>query len=299
MPVMDGLTATRAIRKNPQWATLPVIAMTANAMRSDIDNCLASGMNDFVAKPINPDLMWEAILRWLPSTHGVVDSTVSKLGTVHAQETTGVQAPSPASSPIPLDAIAFPQSLPGIDIADGLRRVNGNVPFFRTILLKYMDGQRDALEQIQKALAASDPDAAQRLAHTLKGVSGNIGAKLLEDHAMALEKAIRDQAPAELVEKLLTDVAPLLEEVVEGIRAAFDKPMEITVSDGDTTHATKKLEQLRALLKNDDAECVALFEAHRSLFEQTLGSNFETLAQAIEDFDFDSALRALPTGAST
>ena len=287
MPVMDGVTATRAIRANPAWADLPVIAMTANAMRADIDRCLEAGMNDFIAKPIDPGLMWEVILRWLarPAAPGTV--AISAPMAVPSDAEPLVPAPTHAST-------TLPASLPGIDMADGLLRMNQNARLFHTILLKYAQGQHDALERVRTELVAGDLETALRTAHTLKGVSGNIGAKAVQAAAEQLETAILNHANQDQLTSLLAQAEPHLLQVIQGINAALSPASTETTGTFLPAEQAAQLSTLRALLRNDDAECAVLLEKQQALFQVALGANYAAMAKAIEGFDFDLALALLP-----
>jgi two-component system sensor histidine kinase/response regulator len=138
MPVMDGLDATRAIRREPRWAGLPVLAMTANAMASDRQRCLDAGMNGHIAKPIDPDELFGQILRWLPSRTAPV-------------QTKGLE-PDAAASATPATPATPPglalddplRQIPGLDVDDGLRRVLRRRPLYEALLRRFIDGQRKA-----------------------------------------------------------------------------------------------------------------------------------------------------------
>jgi two-component system, sensor histidine kinase and response regulator len=188
MPVMDGIAATQAIRSNPRFRTLPIIAMTANAMEGDREKCLQAGMNDHVSKPIDPDLLYAAVKRWVKPRH------------------------APHSEPSPKKIVAAPpETLPaieGVDLADGLRRVGGNERLYRQLLVKFAAKNGDAGLQISAALRSGDLKMAERIAHTVKGVAGNLGIKRVQFAAEKLEKAIRDGDGA--VSAILQDFTSLL-----------------------------------------------------------------------------------------
>lgn len=194
MPVMDGVTATREIRKNPKFATLPIIALTANVMISEQNEFLNAGMNDHIGKPIDPDRLVSTLARWVrPGQPGLPVS------------------PSVAE-PEPLP------ELPGIDVAESVRRVGGKVAVFYALLDKFRVDERDAVSRIREAMTLRDLETAERLAHTLKGIAGTLGAQTLQNHAALLEGSIVSGACTEaellLVEqemlKLLADIDQVL-----------------------------------------------------------------------------------------
>ena len=165
MPVMDGLTATRTIRRTPALQSVPIVAMTANAMQQDQDACLEAGMNDFVAKPIDPQQLMQVLRRWLPAHFEV---NLKKPG----------QAKSENSEQLRIE---------GLDTTQGLKRVLGQKDAYLSLLRRYANGQQDAAQKIKAALDREDFLAAELIAHTLKGLSGNIGAISVQGNAEALE----------------------------------------------------------------------------------------------------------------
>ena len=183
MPVMDGVTACAELRRIDRLAQLPVVAMTANAMEQDRDKCLAAGMNDFITKPIEPDDLWTALLKWIPP-----------------HDTTAAAVPPllPASGEPPL-----PAQIDGIDIGAGLHRVLGRRELYLSLLRKFLAGQRDVLAHIRVALQAGDVAGAERLAHTLKSVAGNIGALGVQQAAALLEHALRQRESGNAIAELL------------------------------------------------------------------------------------------------
>jgi two-component system sensor histidine kinase/response regulator len=161
MPVMDGLTATRAIRRLAGCADLPIVAMTANAMAGDRELCLRAGMNDHLAKPIDPGQLWAALRHWIKPLHAVAA----------AEPTLSAAEPVPAALP----AAALPP-IAGLDIALGLRQVMGRDALYRSLLRRFADGQRDFAGSLQAALERGDHPLADRLVHTFKGLCAQIGA---------------------------------------------------------------------------------------------------------------------------
>ncbi len=171
MPVMDGLAATRALREMPQVRNLPIIAMTANAMKADLDACLAAGMNDHVTKPIERKALLQTLRRWLPAR--VKSST------------------TPPQNPTARGTTDAPR-LEGIDVAGSLERLGLEFESFRRMLVKFADGRDATFGPLRAAVASGDCDAVARHAHAIAGASGNLGADDLRNAAKALERAGRD-----------------------------------------------------------------------------------------------------------
>jgi len=202
MPVMDGYQATKAIRKDPRFAGLPIIAMTASAMTRDKEDAVAAGMNDHVSKPIDTVELFQTLLKWIEPGERELpqDAMPSKPDEEKEDE-----------ADIP--------DLPGIDTADGLKRVGGNKKLFRKLLVKFYEDYPRASAEIETALDSGDRELAQRLAHTVKGVAGNIGALEMQAAAAVVEAAVKheDEAGAraalppfaETLDRLLVSLAAL------------------------------------------------------------------------------------------
>ncbi|MDB5896236.1 MAG: hypothetical protein JWQ88_3767, partial [Rhodoferax sp.] len=189
MPVMDGVSATRIIRGLPGFTGLPIVAMTANAMQSDRDQCLGAGMNDFITKPFDPEQLFRTLETWITRTVEPTDPEAPPVETPGMPERT--EAPEPPAPP------GVPESVPGIDLVLGLKRATGKRSLYGRLLHKFAEGQTDTVERVRQALAAGDDGLAERLAHTLRGVAGNIGATELAHHAGVVEDLLRSQVAGE------------------------------------------------------------------------------------------------------
>jgi len=273
MPVMDGLAATREIRQMPGLAGLPIIAMTANAMSEDKDRCMAAGMDDYVAKPIDPDALFEVVGRFL---------------------SIAVARPAAArGSPEP----AIP-AIDGLDTAAGLRRVVGNAALYLDLLRRYGDGQRDAPERAAAALGRGDRSEAERIAHTLKGVSGNIGADAVQGLAGELEAAVREGREPDAAAEILGRLSAALSSTLLAIDAAIASAAVAAVVDAPAEASGQSLEarvgSLRRLLEESDSEAVSCFESARADLAEAYGREGVTrLEAALRSYDFSAALNIL------
>jgi signal transduction histidine kinase/CheY-like chemotaxis protein/HPt (histidine-containing phosphotransfer) domain-containing protein len=176
MPEMDGLTATRLIRSEQRLADLPILAMTAHAMSGDREKSLAAGMNDHLTKPINPQMLSESLSRWLPAQRISAEVVYLRL---------------PKEQTLTQDN--FPSFLPPFDIPTALLRVNGNTQLLRKLLLMFKNNYADTVSQLQKTIVSENLEDAIQLAHSLKGVAGNLEAKELYTLATKLEYALGTQ----------------------------------------------------------------------------------------------------------
>jgi PAS domain S-box-containing protein len=172
MPEMDGYQATREIRKNPKFKELPIVAMTANAMAGDREKCIEVGMNDHVSKPIDPNELYDTLARYIKPQDNEIE---------HAE-------PDVSAEPEP----DIPDEIPGINIEDGLMRTAGKKSLYRRLLVQFYENYGNAVAEIRELLNDGDAEAARRLAHTIKGVSGNIAAMQVYEDAAAVEDCIRN-----------------------------------------------------------------------------------------------------------
>ncbi len=205
MPVMDGLDAARAIRTLPGFAKLPIIAMTANAMADDRDHCLAAGMNDHIAKPIDPELLWEKLLQWLPPR-----PTPQNVG---AGKTASLSASVATTSPT-LQAL---QAIPGLDTGIGLHRAIKRESFYVSLLTKFVSGQRDFAARFTAALESGQTEEARRIVHTLKGVSGQVGAMELYASAIRLESAVQQETQPDGIAVMLNETRQQLSTLIKAL----------------------------------------------------------------------------------
>jgi signal transduction histidine kinase/CheY-like chemotaxis protein/HPt (histidine-containing phosphotransfer) domain-containing protein len=288
MPVMDGLTATRIIRQMPQFEALPIVAMTANAMQSDRELCRAAGMNDHVAKPIEPQELFQALLKWIKPREGAMAEaeaqpprTAGVIAEHKVQETQGSQLPS---------------DIEGLDTALGLRRVLGKVPRYVAMLEKYVVGQRTAVAQLRQAIANDDRDTAIRLAHTTKGVSGNIGATQVQQLAVELEHALKVGQPMADMPALVDALQHRLEPLIQAIAAQMPQPAQqqasepVVIDDAQLTEVTLRL---RSLLEEMDSDAGDWINSNAGLLAAAYPGHFQAIREALENFDFDVATQQL------
>jgi diguanylate cyclase (GGDEF)-like protein len=174
MPVMDGLTATRLIRSNARFQSLPIIAMTAHAMRGDRERSLFAGMNDHLTKPISPETLRDMLLRWMP-----------------AKQAKRPEMEQAATVPVASED-ELPEQLAPFDIAAALKRANGKPKLLRKMLRGFHEKYADAIPELQAELRTGRMEEANRLAHSLKGIAATLEAADLAAAAAAVEQALRE-----------------------------------------------------------------------------------------------------------
>ena len=295
MPVMDGESATRLLRADPRHADLPIIAMTANAMEADRQKCFAAGMNDHVAKPIEPAALWSALGRWIRPRPGLgAPPTGAPPGTRPLAPHTPIgTVPAPNRPAV----VAFP-SVAGLDTTLGLQRALGKPALYGEMLRRFAQGQADVLHDLQQALDAGDAVLAERLAHTLRSVAANIGAQAVSDRAQALENALRARQPASTYAALLTDLSGALLPVLRGLQtwlpqasAVVAAPAAAPAARGAVTGET--LARLRRLLEQDNSAATEFFQQNAEVLKALLGETFHVVEIHTLNFDFEQALEAM------
>jgi two-component system sensor histidine kinase/response regulator len=194
MPEMDGLTAAREIRLDARNRDLPIVAMTAHAMSGDRERSLAAGMNDHLTKPIDPEALIAALLRWIKPSMAVPEAVEAEPNTAMEIPLADIMTDAMDHESDPVPAIPF---LDGIDTADGLANHLDSPALYMRSLMGFLRDCGNSAEDIEAALTAGDFALARRHAHTLKSVAAIIGAHELSGRAKVLEDRCADSEPAQ------------------------------------------------------------------------------------------------------
>jgi len=275
MPVMDGLTACRKIRRQEKFKELPILAMTAHAMVEDRKKCLAAGMNDHVSKPIEPPVFFAALL--------------NALGLGEQHDTTRF--------------VGQREVLPecdGIDLAGGLARVSGNKKLYRELLVRFVDRYKHTRLELDKILGAGDGKSVRALVHTIKGVAGNIGAMKLNLLADKLETALVD-TPGTVVHPQVEKFSSAVEQVIESIYGVLQENILSEQSDIDKnlfhlsgldeTKLKEHLENLGGAIEDDFGQALSLIEDLEKVVDnEELLMFLHSIEKSLKSYDSDSAM---------
>jgi two-component system sensor histidine kinase/response regulator len=319
MPEMDGYQATTRIRGDSRFAQLPIIAMTAHATVEERNRCLAAGMNDHISKPIHPNILYDTVARYYRPPADDPFKTTIDVGAASDPFRTNVDVEAPSDpfrtkvdvetaaslaaltnrSPGPgvsSQAEALP-AIEGLDTADGLLRVGGNKKLYLKLLRQFADGEQDAPARIRERLAGQDRATAERMAHTVKGVAGNLGAGAVQSAAGDLERAVHEGLPAEA---LCDRLAGVLSPLIADLRAALGESPVLTApaaveAEVDPVMIRETVARMTRYLGEFDpaaADCLtsdlsqfqALFDAATfAQFEQHINNYAFAEAQALLD----------------
>jgi two-component system sensor histidine kinase/response regulator len=274
MPIMDGLDATRAIRRLAGRERTPILAMTANAFEEDRKRCLEAGMNDHVAKPVDPEALFVTLLKWLPKRSGGA-------------------AVAPIAQPIAAKPLAMDFSaISGLDADQGLNRLRGNRTAYIRLLRSYALHPADDLSALRQRLAEGDRLEARRIVHSLKGAAATLGATQVQNCAAELEAAIqRGKALSELESAI---------EILEMARAELTTAIVQALPDEDCAAVAVDWALLRgivarldALLAENDMQANEVFRDAAPMLRAGLGPPISVIERQINAFEYERALTLL------
>jgi len=293
MPVMDGYMATKEIR-NFNTDTI-IIAMTANAMSSDRDLAISAGMNDYISKPINVTEMFATIAKWVTINNVSTDFPVAE-----------AEIAETADIPDKLfDQVCM------LDFENALIRMGDDMELYLTILETFLADHTNDLNKIQDSLKQNDFESAIRATHTLKGVSGNIGALAVFESTQQLEHCIRNaekdnssaQSTLSLCQSLFQENQTLFDKTLLEINQIIIKnsPNNNVDSSTNEAHTDQRvfiddqifLDKLNTLLVQLDSYSTNSEATIKSLLNLNIPSEYEApllkLKTQVAQYDFESA----------
>ncbi len=277
MPVMDGLDATREIRKDEHFGDIIIIAMTANAMQGDKDQCLQAGMNDYIAKPINPDTLYSTLLKWVKPV------TRPRSADVLLTE-----------KPVRHDEMFALPELNGLDVDGTLLRMGGDYSLYHRILIRFHESQGDVITRLRTSLNDSNKEMALYIAHTLKGAAGNVGAVQVRDMAAELEQMMiggRDIDTA-FLNQLEAALAVVLSSLDQCLPCKEDMRKQSNISE--QPEAEPLIEKMREMLEDSDGDAVELMDdLKNALHGSSLSKDVSRLQTILDGYDYEAALEML------
>ena len=274
MPVMDGLTATREIRKLSGLKELPIVAMTANAMVGDRERCLAVGMNDHIGKPIDPDELINKLLQWVKHAGKPLPGPV---------EATRI---SLADTPVDL------RQLTAFDAREGIYRIGGKAEAYRTQLYRFREHYAGAIAELRRRMAEQGNEEAERYCHSLKGVTGNMGAHALHEKLAAIDEHLKQNQPpgTELLDEAETLLRHAIEEI-DDLKTSGAQPRKAPAAPLSNSALDALLTRLAHALEYDlGAVEPLLAKLCAGVAETPLEAHAKALAVLADNFDIDGAL---------
>ena len=283
MPVMDGFQAVEMIHSDTTHQDLPIIAMTAHAMQGDRERCLAVGMDDYLSKPIQSDLLFSVLMKWIhPKGQGHVPPLVLENCAAASKET------------------ELPDNLPGLDILSGLRRLGSNRRLYVNLILQFAREYAKTPQEIREALKQGEFQGIRQRAHAIHGVAANLSAVTLQAAAHELEAAADKESSESITEEVdrferawheVMESASHLASMRNTKQGESDTQTSLPI---DPTVITPLLIRLKCTLEENNMEAEDIMEElcmHLGTSTKVPGLN--VLVQQIGNFDFDQALGTL------
>ena len=269
MPKMDGYETTRNIREKTQYDQIPIIAMTANAMKEDIQKSREAGMQGHISKPVDPEILYQNLSQYLKLAHDDVAENIN-------------------SQPLPQPQ-SWPQSIPGLNIERGIKQVGGNEKLYQKLLIDFLHNHEHLRKDLRIYLQQNELEQATRAVHTLKGVSGNIGAEKLYQIASEIDRKLKLSQNIE--NELIDEFIRAYDELCDGIHLLqSNSPIE----ENNLAAETIEAHHLLASLNNGDATSHALLDRLNPELKQKIGQqNIQRLYSFIEDYEFQLAAEEL------
>ena len=272
MPEMDGLEATRELRRNAAYMNVPIIALTANVFSEDREKCSAAGMNDFLAKPIVPGQFFETLARW---TNAMSERPV-------------VAAPPP-----PVERYSALMKINALDTAAGLRPVQGNWTSYENLLRRFVDDRAGDVAAMRLEFEAGRLKDAQRGVHTLKGLAATLGANSLQMAAAAVETALKTGATATVIQPLFQALAQAHDELVTALREALPEQVLPQPHAIDWALARRIVKEIEMLLGSDDLQATTIYRENAALMRAVFPAIATEFEAHLHGFRFDEALKML------
>jgi PAS domain S-box-containing protein len=268
MPLIDGYEATQIIRRDDRFKKLPIIAMTASTMAGDREKCLHAGMNDHLGKPIDPKELYTMLVKWIKPDERAIPDTLKNRRNIATDQS------------IPV--------LPGFDVSRGIARLGGNINVYRKALEKFIETEAQTIERIRQCVKSGDIYGAELIAHSLKGVAGNIGANELSSVAGDLETVLTDNT-TDLFETRITALAQHLSDAITTIKSALEDNTSLEIeTSADISFIHSILDNLKTEIENYSASASKTCDTLIDLLKGSPAKSAAvSLGKALDAYDFD------------
>jgi len=285
MPIMDGLEATRLIRLIPEKKNLPILAMTANIFEEDRLACMAAGMNDFVAKPIDPGNLYSMILKYLPK-HKVPASQTSIPAFIPSTRTT-------------IDEINLPDQLAGIEGLDsniGLRNMSGDAIAYLRLIRQFDSVHFEDMDKLNLHCIKTEVESARAIAHTLKGAAGSLGLTQIQGSVNCLEQFLityKDKESHDEVFQLINTVKSEQLNLRKALNNITLQSPDKQIESANPEQILEIVDRLKKLLIADNTAANEVFSDSQLLLSNAFGPMADQLGQQIEVYDYQQALKII------
>lgn len=290
MPEMDGYEATGVIRSDARFKDLPIIAMTAHAMQSEHNKCIASGMDDHLTKPVDPDDLFKTLAKWIKPKQKHKTNIIGQ-----PKQTKSISSNDEENK--------LPESMQGLDLVKGLERLSGNHKLYRELLSIFKKDRSHLIVDLENALKENDIKTARMLTHSIKGVSGAISANSILDLSIELEEEFAKANTSKnstRIKDIIKNLGVAYKDVIISIGKleddAFQRSKEGQASQTsfDIENATLHLNALKQQLQDHDLRAEDSFAAlTKEMGLDASSDELKTLKDAIAHLDFNAALIAL------